>query len=300
LGPTFSIDRLEQEDNKAVPHGISTLLAAIEVDSWNVVGYSREKKNDNDLLVDLVKYRKYNTQCVSGYRSRSSLQFAGYLQTSLSYFQASFKAKLGQVKEGSKSDVIPFTLKDAQLTSQMIGDDSTIVPEPQTVRFVVSPSPANIAAQHVRAQGESLFRMASEPSIGKSLSKVWLEVEEACSIQKDDAMESLSNEIESLRSQVLLANAKLEWERDQHVIQINELKEKLSYVFLTAEINGEAKTKAPPHRPLQSHDRSDPKDNIGPRSIIGLGRVCVFEQGLFKESLGWLQYVLLVVKWIKM
>ncbi len=57
-------DRLEREDNKVVPHGISTLLAAIEVDSWNVVGYSREKKNDNDLLGDLVKYRKYNTNSV--------------------------------------------------------------------------------------------------------------------------------------------------------------------------------------------------------------------------------------------
>ena len=28
--------------------------------------------------------------------------------------------------------------------------------------------------------------------------------------------------------------------------------------------------------------------------------VPVFEQGIYKESLGWLQYGLLVVKWIKM
>jgi serine/threonine protein kinase len=167
-------DRLEREDNKAVPHGISTLLAAIEVDSWNVVGYSWEKKLDNDLLGDLVKYRKYNTNSVrdllrvirnkrhhyhdldnrvkkrigsipSGFYlyfaerfPRLLLhcynvvvewlslekQFAGYLQTSLSYFQARFKAKLGQVKEASKSNVLQLTLKDAQLTSQTISDDS--------------------------------------------------------------------------------------------------------------------------------------------------------------------------------
>ena len=89
-------DGLEREDNKAVPYDISTLLAAIEVDLWNVVGYSWEKKLDNDLLGDIVKYRKYNTnsvcdllrvirnkrhhyhdldnRCVSGYRSRSSLR----------------------------------------------------------------------------------------------------------------------------------------------------------------------------------------------------------------------------------
>jgi hypothetical protein len=58
-------DRLERDANKAAAaHTSSTLLMAIEEDSFNVVGHSWERRLDNDLLGDMVKYRRYNTSSV--------------------------------------------------------------------------------------------------------------------------------------------------------------------------------------------------------------------------------------------
>jgi hypothetical protein len=148
---------------------------------------------------------------------------------------------------------VVINLEDASGGGNFLGAaklDNAPIPEEKSVSFegkkptkktsFTKPSFLSGITPREKRADSALRRVASEASMSQSLSSVWADLESDTRKEKDDAVESLSEEIDSLRTQLATAHAQLEDEREQHRADISLLREKLSEVFETAATTGES------------------------------------------------------------